>query len=315
MFDTGAIRPDILCGEIRKVTTMSSAVCDVCFRHCKIEEGGLGFCGARTCKDGEVTCANYGRVTSLALDPIEKKPLRRFFPGSLIVSVGSYGCNLRCPFCQNNEISWSEEAMGCADAALSSEKTRHVERRGVECVTPEEIAATAEYYRKDGNIGVAFTYNEPLIGYEFVRDTAKLVHERGMKNVLVTNGTAGLHVLDELSPYVDAMNIDLKGFTDRYYSKVLGGDRKMVMDFISSAVKVCHVELTTLIIPGENDSEEEMEQLSEWVAGIDEEIPLHVTRFFPCFHMTDRGPTDPDAVRKLADVAGKNLKYVYTGNI
>ena len=304
-----------------------SAFCDVCFRHCKIEESGLGFCGARTCKDGKVTCANYGRVTSLALDPIEKKPLKRFCPGSLIISVGSYGCNLRCPFCQNSEISWSAEAMSFAKRAKT--------------VTSEEIAATAEYYQDEGNIGVAFTYNEPLIGYEFVRDTAKLVHEKGMKNVVVTNGTAGLNVLSEIAPYVDAMNIDLKGFTDRYYSKVLDGDRKMVMNFISEAVKVCHVELTTLIIPGENDSEEEMRELSTWAAGLEPaaefygddtagtaaritgntagitgaDIPLHVTRFFPCFHMTDREATDVGVVRRLAEVARENLKYVYTGNI
>ena len=219
------------------------------------------------------------------------------------------------------------------------------------------LAATAEYYKSDGNIGVAYTYNEPLIGYEYVRDAAKLVHEKGMKNVIVTNGTASLDVLDELAPYVDAMNIDLKGFTDHYYNDILGGDRKMVMDFIEAAVKVCHVELTTLVIPGENDSEEEMAALSEWVAELEPapeyytndgcgmqadtvhgcsmqadstvqpdnkntgehitgaDIPLHVTRFFPCFHMTDRGPTAVDTVIHIADVARQNLKYVYTGNI
>ena len=280
---------------------MNSAICNVCFRHCNIEEGSLGFCGGRTCKDGKVVCDNYGRVTSLALDPIEKKPLARFFPGSLILSVGSYGCNLRCPFCQNNEISWGPEA--CEHA------------RGAEYISPEELAATAEYYKGNGNIGVAFTYNEPLIGYEYVRDAAKLVHGMGMKNVVVTNGTAGLSVLDELAPYIDAMNIDLKGFSDRYYSKILGGDRKMVMDFIEAAVKVCHVELTTLIIPGENDSEEEMAELSRWVASLKPDIPLHVTRFFPCFHMTDCDPTPVETVIHLADIARQNLRYVYTGNI
>ncbi len=288
-----------MCSDEKK----SGAVCGVCFRHCRIEEGGLGFCGARTCRDGKVICASYGKTTSLALDPIEKKPLKRFNPGSLILSVGSYGCNLRCPFCQNNEISWSDEAMRMADHS--------------EYISPEELAATAEYYRDRGNIGAAFTYNEPLVGYEYVRDAAKLVHEKGMKNVMVTNGTAELSVLSELLPYIDAMNIDLKGFTDRFYSSVLGGDRKMVMDFIAEAVKTCHVELTTLIIPGENDSEEEMDELSSWAASLspDRDVPLHVTRFFPCFHMTDRGPTDIELVERLADIARKNLKYVYTGNI
>ena len=292
---------------------MSDGVCKVCFRHCRIEEGGLGFCGARTCKDGKVVCANYGRLTSFAIDPIEKKPLKRFFPGSLILSVGSYGCNLRCPFCQNSDISWSDIAMRTARKAAGQ-----CEVLKTEMVPPEELASAAEYYKEAGSIGVAFTYNEPLIGYEYVRDAAKLVHEKGLKNVIVTNGTASLDVLDELAPYIDAMNIDLKGFTDHYYKEVLGGDRKMVMDFIEKAATVCHVEITTLIIPGENDSEEEMDELSGWVAGLGPDgadIPLHVTRFFPCFHMTDRDATSVESVIRLADAARRNLKYVYTGNI
>ena len=284
------------------------AVCEVCFRHCNIAEGGLGFCGARTCLDGKVTAANYGRVTSLALDPIEKKPLSRFHPGSMIISAGSYGCNLRCPFCQNYQISWSEEAFRYAEKA--------------EYISPEELADIAASYRTRGNIGVAFTYNEPLIGYEYIRDTARLVHEKGMVNVIVTNGTASLPVLRELAPFIDAMNIDLKGFTDRYYRDVLGGDRAMVMDFITEAAKDCHVELTTLIIPGENDTEDEMRAMTEWISGLTDrdgnvigaDIPLHISRFFPRFHMTDRNATDVSKVYHLADVAREKLRYVYTGN-
>ena len=278
------------------------AVCKVCFRHCNIPEGGLGFCGARTCTDGEVVAANYGRVTSLALDPIEKKPLARFMPGSMILSAGSYGCNLRCPFCQNYQISWSEEAYRFADRA--------------EYIPPDELARIALACRDRGNIGVAFTYNEPLIGYEYIRDTAKLVHEQGMVNVIVTNGTADLQVLSELAPYIDAMNIDLKGFTDRYYNEVLGGDRAMTMAFIEEAVKHCHVELTTLIVPGENDSEDEIRRMAEWIAGLTngEEIPLHISRFFPRFRMTDRDATKVRLVYRLADVARERLRYVYTGN-
>ena len=169
---------------------------------------------------------------------------------------------------------------------------------------------------------MAFTYNEPLIGWEFVRDTAKLIHEAGMVNVMVTNGTAELSVLEELLPYIDAMNIDLKGFTDRYYREVLGGDRQMVMDFIKRAVQDCHVELTCLIVPGENDTEEEMREMTCWIASltdgrgrqIGQEIPLHVSRFFPRFHMQDRGATPVRSVRHLAEVAREELKYVYTGN-
>ncbi len=278
------------------------AVCKVCFRHCNIPEGGLGFCGARTCTDGEVAAANYGRVTSLALDPIEKKPLARFYPGSMILSAGSYGCNLRCPFCQNYQISWSGEAFRFADRA--------------EFISPEEMAGIALSCRDRGNIGIAFTYNEPLIGYEYIRDTAKLVHGQGMVNVIVTNGTADLPVLAELAPYIDAMNIDLKGFTDHYYNEVLGGDRSMTMAFIEEAVKNCHVELTTLIVPGENDSEDEMRRMTEWIAGLTngDEIPLHISRFFPRFHMTDRDATEVRLVYRLADVARERLRYVYTGN-
>ncbi|MCR4608956.1 MAG: AmmeMemoRadiSam system radical SAM enzyme [Eubacterium sp.] len=281
--------------------------CEVCFRHCEIREGDLGFCGARTCRDGKVVAANYGQITGLALDPIEKKPLARFYPGSMILSVGSYGCNLRCPFCQNYEISWSEEAF------------RH---RDTEYISPEELSFLALRYQLKGNIGVAFTYNEPLIGYEYIRDTAKLVKANGMKNVLVSNGTAELSVLEEIIPYIDAMNIDLKGFADEYYNKLLGGNRKMTMDFIERAVKDSHVELTTLIIPGENDSEEEMRSLTGWIAGLKDkndnvigtEIPFHISRFFPRFKMQDRDATDVRKVYRLAEIARENLKYVYTGN-
>ena len=278
------------------------AVCNVCFRHCNIPEGGTGFCGGRVCENGNVVAGNYGSITSIALDPIEKKPLSRFCPGSLILSVGSYGCNLRCPFCQNNSISWSEEAMHLADRA--------------EYIDPSTLADIAASYQSRGNIGVAFTYNEPLIGYEFVRDTAKLVHERSMKNVMVTNGTAELSVLEELLPYIDAMNIDLKAFTDRFYTGLIGGNRSQVLAFIKKAASCCHVELTTLIIPGENDSIEEMRELTAWVASLPDgaDIPLHVSRFVPQFHMRDRAATDVSLIYRLADVARETLHYVYTGN-
>ena len=280
------------------------AECSVCFRHCNIAEGQLGFCGGRTAKDGRVEAYNYGRITSLALDPIEKKPLARFFPGSMILSAGSFGCNLHCPFCQNYSISWSQQARKYAETA--------------ETLSPEELVELALSTRSRGNIGIAFTYNEPLIGYEFVRDTARLAKAEGLKNVIVTNGTAELAVLEELRPYIDAMNIDLKGFTDRYYSEVLGGDRKMVMEFIKAAAEFCHVELTTLIVPGENDSEDEMRALSGWVSRLKnpdgEGIPLHVTRFFPRFHMQDRDATSARTVYRLAEIARESLEYVYTGN-
>ena len=280
-------------------------VCDVCFRHCKLEENSTGFCGARTCRNGQIVAANYGKLTSLALDPIEKKPLKMFRPGSKVLSLGSYGCNLRCPFCQNYSISWSQKAFEYKDKA--------------EYYTPEEIVKAAQDFRARGNIGLAFTYNEPLIGYEFVRDTAKLAKEAGMENVLVTNGTATQKVLQEIGPYIDAMNIDLKAFTNRFYKNLLDGDFQMVKVFIQGAVQSCHVELTTLIIPGENDSPEEMRDLSSWVATLEKQfnkkIPLHITRFFPAFKLTDREPTPVSTIMKLVEIAKENLEFVFAGNV
>ncbi|HIW58728.1 MAG TPA: radical SAM protein [Candidatus Anaerobutyricum avicola] len=225
--------------------------------------------------------------------------MRRFHPGSQILSVGSFGCNLSCPFCQNHEISM----IGESDAAYRE-------------MQPEELADMAEQCKIYGNIGVAFTYNESLIGWEYVRDTARLIHARGMKNVLVTNGTAELSVLEEILPYMDAMNIDLKGFSEDYYQK-LGGNLGTVKRFIERTAgrdANCHIELTTLIVPGENDSEEEMEQEARWIADMNPDIPLHVTRFFPRYKMTDRSAMDVEKIYRLKAVAGKYLKWVYAGN-
>ena len=282
------------------------AVCEVCFRHCDIKEGALGACNARGCKDGKIVAVNYGRVTALALDPVEKKPLSRFCPGSKILSYGSYGCNLFCPFCQNYDIS----------------RTDGSEFEPEDKLTPEGLADIAFKFKDRGNIGVAYTYNEPLVSYEFVRDTAKLVHEMGMKNVLVTNGTAELAVLEEILPYIDAMNVDIKSMSADTYRNVLKGDLAMTRAFIERAVKDCHVELTMLIVPCMNDSEEEMRELTDWISGLTDKdgntignkIPLHISRFFPRYKMTDRAATDVGKIYSLADIAREKLKYVYTGN-
>ena len=285
------------------------AKCEVCFRHCEIKENTLGFCGARSCKNGRIIPANYGKISSLALDPIEKKPLYHFHPGSRILSVGSFGCNLRCPFCQNDSISWSD------DVFYYAEKSRYV--------SPEELVQIAlEYHETNQNIGIAYTYNEPLVSYEYVRDCARLAHKEGLFNVLVTNGTAELSVLEEILPDIDAMNIDLKGFTEKYYNKTLGGNLNMTLHFIEKAAASCHVELTTLVVPYENDTEEEMRRICSWISELKDqngrtignEIPLHISRFFPRFHMTDRSATNVALIYHLKDVAEEYLKYVYTGN-
>ncbi len=278
-------------------------ICTVCFRHCSLEEGQTGACYARRNENGEVIAENYGKVTSLALDPIEKKPLQRFYPGTSILSVGSYGCNLKCPFCQNVDISLADgEALFCPVRQMS----------------PLELANLSEEQKKYGNIGLAFTYNEPLVGYEFVRDTAKLVKERGMKNVLVTNGCASLEILKELEPYIDAMNIDLKCFTEEYYRKTLQGDFEMVKEFISYAATFCHVELTTLVVQWDNDAEGEMRKLFSWIAELEQKtgkkIPLHLSRFFPRSRYSHRRPTEVKRVYELAKMAREYLEFVYEGN-
>jgi len=239
---------------------------------------------------------NYGRVTSLALDPIEKKPLKLFYPGSVILSAGSFGCNLACPFCQNAAIS--QTGPDCP----------------AEFIAPAELAAKALLLADRGNIGVAYTYNEPLVGWEFIRDTAAIVRAQGMKNVVVTNGTAERGVLEEILPYTDAMNIDLKGFTPEWY-RALGGDLETVKRTIAVCVPRCHVELTTLVIPGRNDSESEMENLARWVASVDAEIPLHITRFFPRYRMTETDQTPADTVHRLVRTARRYLNRVFPGNL
>jgi pyruvate formate lyase activating enzyme len=191
-----------------------------------------------------------------------------------------------------------------------------------ETVSSEELVNAAIRLKPRGNIGLAFTYNEPLIGWEFIRDTGRLAHEAGLVNVLVTNGTAELPILEAIAPYIDAMNIDLKGFTGHYYNDVLGGNIDMVKEFIARAVQLCHVELTTLIVPGENDSDDEIWKMAEWIASLKDssgqvignEIPLHITRFFPRFHMTDRKATEVKQIYRLAELAHSKLRYVYTGN-
>lgn len=279
------------------------AKCSVCFRHCDIPEGKLGFCGGRTACDGRVEAYNYGRITSLALDPIEKKPLARFYPGSRILSVGSFGCNLRCPFCQNWEVSTSDGEAFRAD--------------GDHYLPPDKLADLAQELRSRGSIGAAFTYNEPLICWEYVRDTARLLRERDLKTVLVTNGCVNEEIAEELLPLVDALNIDLKSFRAETYQRVLGGDLEAVKRVIAMAAELCHVELTTLIVPGINDSEEEIREMAEWIAALPggPGIPLHLTRFFPRYRMAEGKPTDKQRILYLASVARERLRFVYTGNM
>lgn len=271
-------------------------ICEICPHHCALDDGQTGLCRARKNINGVILCENYGRLTSIALDPIEKKPLYHFYPGSRILSVGSYGCNLRCPFCQNCKISMADE-----------------NHASYQVVTPEVLVEKALELVPKGNIGIAYTYNEPLVGYEFVLDCSRLARESGLKNVVVTNGTICEEPLHNLLPFIDAMNIDLKGITESFY-KMVGGYLETVKQTIEMAVKACHVEVTTLIVPGENDGNKQMDELAKWLSSIDPQIPLHISRFFPRYKMADRLATPVETVFELAGVARRYLQYVYEGN-
>lgn len=268
--------------------------CDLCFHQCELTEGKTGFCKARGMRDGKIVSLNSGCITSLALDPIEKKPFAQFHPGSHILSLGSFGCNFHCDFCQNAMIS----------------QESHVE---YEVLTPQEIVNLAlRLSDEQGNIGIAYTYNEPLMSYEFIYDCAKLAHEHGLKNVVVTNGAISSKYLMELLPYIDAMNIDLKAFTPAFYEKI-GGNLELVKENILLCSTYTHVELTTLIIPGRNDDEQEMIQMASWIASISKDIPLHITRYFPRYQCHIPA-TEKDKIEHLCEVARSYLNYVYKGN-
>jgi len=229
----------------------------------------------------------------MSIDPIEKKPLYHFMPGAGILSVGTYGCNLSCKFCQNWEISQREA--------------------GHRQLTPEELARLAESTRGQ-SVGVAYTYSEPLVWYEFVHDCVGLIHERGLVNVLVTNGYINREPFGELLPYIDAVNIDLKAFSSEFYKSVCGGDLEPVLRSIRQAYESgCHVELTTLVVPSLNDSGEEMDSLATWIAALSPDIPLHVSRYFPSYRMT-APPTPMPALQACVEAARTRLHYVYVGN-
>ena len=286
----------------------AAVTCDTCPRHCRLAPGALGACHARRNEGGEVVPVGYGRVTSLALDPVEKKPLARWRPGSLVLSAGGYGCNLTCPFCQNWEISQAGQ-----------EDVRWRE------VAPDELVALAlEARRRDPRVtGIAHTYNEPLVCWEYVRDCARLARGAGLATVLVTNGCVEPRVLDALDGLVDAANVDLKGFSDGLYAACGGapGSLARVRGTIERLAEDprCHLEVTTLVVPGMSDSEDEIDELSAWLAGLDggrgrETLTHHVTRFFPRWRMADASPTPVELVRRLADVSRCHLRHVLVGN-
>jgi pyruvate formate lyase activating enzyme len=266
-------------------------VCVLCPHECVIAEGKHGLCLGRKNIGGKLVAASYGEVASIAVDPIEKKPLYHFLPGSDILSVATYGCNLRCPFCQNAEISQQVVP------------SRHVE--------PDELLALA---KRHGVLSIAYTYNEPCIWFEYLVDVGRLMQQAGIRNVLVTNGMLNPEPLTELLPLVAAMNIDLKSMRPEFYRDYVKGDLETVLEAIRAAHTACHVELTNLLIPGRNDSEEEIRELVDFVAGLGRETVLHFSRYFPRHRATE--PSTPaGTLARAASVAREKLDYVYLGNV
>ncbi len=269
--------------------------CRLCPHLCKIAPGKRGICGARQNTGERIDLITYGVISGCASDPVEKKPLYHFLPGYNILSTGSYGCNMRCDFCQNWNISQNSSGMY---------------RRNTD---PESLSEKA--LSTENNIGIAFTYNEPVIWFEFVRDTAIKVREAGLFTVMVSNGYVNRDPLNEMLDFTDAFNIDLKAFNDEFYRKLSGAELEPVKEAlraISRAGK--HLEITTLIIPGKNDSDEEMKLQSEWIAGeLGEETPLHLSRYFPMYRRDDPA-TSTETLKRLYETASARLRYVYLGN-
>lgn len=259
-----------------------------------MKSGRTGVCRVRRREGERLLTANYGRVTALALDPIEKKPLYHFHPGSVILSAGTFGCNLACGFCQNWHIS-QEEAPA-------------------EFIPPARLVALAERERDAGNIGLAYTYSEPSVWWEYLMDVAPLARERGLANVLVTNGYLNHDPLLYLLPHLDAVNMDLKG-PDDFYRRICHGRLAPVQAFAEAVLGAgVHLELTNLLIPGYNDTGEELSALIDWVAGLDPKIPLHFSRYFPQYRFT-APPTPLATMRRAYELAREKLDFVYLGNV
>lgn len=269
-----------------------SIKCLLCPHYCEIYDSKLGRCNVRKNIKGRLMTVNYGKIAAYKLDPIEKKPLYHFYPGRKVLSIGSFGCNLKCSFCQNYSIA-------------------HEIPQIIE-VTPEKIGEIVN--SEVENIGVAYTYNEPSIWYEFMSDIAKQIKEKDKQNVVVTNGYINKDPLLQLLPYIDAMNIDLKAFSNKFYKDICKGKKSPVLDTIITAKKFCHIEITTLLVEELNTKKEEIVKLSKWIASIDKNIPLHLSRYYPQYKMNIPA-TSVETIIDLYDTARKYLNYVYIGNI
>lgn len=274
--------------------------CHLCPHRCTINNTKRGICQVRENRDGTLYSLNYGRLISENIDPIEKKPIFHQLPGSLSYSIATVGCNFRCKHCQNYEISQYPRLYG-----------------GDIPGTIRQPAEVVEAARRKGCQSISYTYVEPTIFYEFAFDTAKLAHAAGIKNIFVSNGYTGPEATRELAPILAANNIDLKAFTDKFYKEVCGAKLRPVLDTITLMKELgVWVEVTTLIIPGWNDSDDELKDIAAFVHGISPEIPWHVTRFWPTYQMTDRQPTPHETLRRAREIGLEaGLQFVYVGNI
>jgi pyruvate formate lyase activating enzyme len=278
--------------EFQQPSVGGRVQCMVCPHHCRIADGATGICLCRKNIGGTLQPLNYAHVTSAAMDPIEKKPLYHVHPGRSILSLGTWGCNFKCDFCQNWQISQ--------------------QRADTQLLPPHEAVALA---RRQRSVGIAYTYNEPTVWFEYVLDTARLARQAGLINVLVTNGYIDPEPLEKLLDVVDAMNIDVKSFTEAFYRRHCRARLAPVLETARRAARRCHVETTTLLIPGENDSPDEIEQLGDWIAeNLGPESPTHVSAYFPRYRL-DAPPTPPATLERAWTILKTRLKFVYMGNI
>ncbi len=278
--------------------------CLLCPHHCVIAPEKTGLCQVRRNLKGELYSLNYGQISSDNMDPIEKKPLYHFYPGSSILSLGTLGCNMSCSFCQNASIS-----------QIPRNEIDIYFRRLTQKITPQQVASIVKKLFKKGNIGIAYTYNEPSIWFEFVADCAREVKKAGGKNVLVTNGFLEEDPQKELMPYIDAVNVDIKSIDDGYYRKLCGARLQPVLDYCRRAKESALVELTNLIVTGENDSAESIAGLVDWVSeNLGRDTPIHFSRYHPSFRF-DAPATDIQVLSLAYEIAIKKLDYVYVGNV
>jgi pyruvate formate lyase activating enzyme len=274
--------------------------CHLCNHYCLIKQGKRGICGVRENRHGKVYSLVYGKSIAIDIDPIEKKPFFNFYPGATAYSIGTVGCNFHCLNCQNWEISQMPKGKKC-------------EIIGQE-LSPKEIVANA---KRKGCKCIAYTYTEPTVFFEYAYDTAKLAHGQGIKNVFVTNGYIGSEAIKAIAPFLDAANIDLKGFSEDFYHKICGARLQPVLDNIKLYKELgIWIEVTTLIIPGYSDDESQLREIAEFIKSVGEDIPWHITAFYPAFKLQDVPPTPIESLRKARKIGmDVGLRYVYEGNV